>query len=227
MINMAYLSSLIGKTVELEISGQIHRLGILIDYSPDIIVLYDGTHYLYIAFGHIRNVRLALKPLPQTSEYTYEPADTITEDELTYRKILNESIGMLIQVYLSSNQSVYGYITKVLTDYVVFQSSVYKTLFIPIFHLKWLIPYPENKAPYTIIKEALPIAPSQFRLAGTFEEQLRSFEGKMVVFDGGASTDKIGLLKTIQNHMAEIITADQKELYWNIHHIKMVSVPEL
>ncbi|SFL54202.1 hypothetical protein SAMN03159341_10763 [Paenibacillus sp. 1_12] len=225
---MTFLRSLVGKPIELEISGQIHRLGILIDYSPEIIVLFDGTNYLYMPFGHIRNIRLALKSLPQSSEYTYQRADTILDgdDELSYRKILNESMGMLLQVYISNNQSVYGYITKVLKDYVVFQSSVYKTLFIPMFHIKWLIPYPENKAPYTLKNEVLPIAPSQFRLAGTFEEHLKSLEGKMVVFDLGTSTDKIGLLKTIQNQMAEIITADQKVLYWNIHHIKMACFPE-
>lgn len=223
---MTYLGSLIGKTIEIEISGQIHRPGILIDYGSDIVVLFDGANYQYIPLGHIRNVRLASKSLPNAPEFIYEPADKSLEDELSYRKILIESIGMFLQVYVSANQSVYGYITNVLTDYVVFQSVVNKTSYISMFHLKWLIPYPDNKTPYSLSKEASLFAPSQAQFAETFEEQLKNLEGNLVVIDGGTSTDKIGLLKTIQNHTAEIMTADNKKLYWNIHHIKMASFPE-
>ena len=222
---MKYLSSMIGQKVELEISGRINRLGILIDYGQDVVVIYDGANYVYIPFGHIQNIRL----MPSLSQPIAEPEyeRTIHETDLSYRKILIESKGMFVQIFVAGNQSIHGYVTSVLTNYFVFYSPVYKTLFIPMFHLKWLIPYPENQTPYTLDKEKLPVNPSDIKLARTFEEQLKKLEGKIVVFDLGSNPDKIGLLKSIQSNMAELITADQKPLFWNIHHIKTVNSPNL
>lgn len=221
---MNYLDTMLGKTVKLEISGNIERVGVLIDFGQDVVVIYDGLNYVYIPSVHLQNIRL-VSNVSVISGSAFERTDV--ENDLSYRKILNESKGMFVKIYVAGNQAIHGYITNVLTDYFVFFSPVHKTLWIPLFHLKWLIPYPENQTPYTLSKDAFPVTPSTLKMARTFEEQLKKMEGKMVVFDLGSNPEKIGLLRSIQNHMAVLITADQKPWYWNIRHIKMVNSPNL
>ena len=50
---------LIGKNIEVEISGGSFHKGILIDSGLDIIVLYDGrtNSFLYIPFVHIQRLK--------------------------------------------------------------------------------------------------------------------------------------------------------------------------
>jgi len=222
---MSYLRSMIGKTVELEISGNIERVGILIDYGLDVVVVYDGVHYVYIPSGHIQNIRLAANKSQQITEPDYNRLED--ENDLSYRKVLQASKGMFVEIFVAGNQSIHGYVTSVQTDYFVFYSPVHNTLFIPMFHLKWLIPYPENQSPYTLDKKDLPVNPTQVKLYRTFEEQLKSMEGKIAVFDLGSNPDKIGLLKSTKNRLAELVIADQTTIYWNIQHIKMVNFPHL
>jgi hypothetical protein len=223
--NMIFLSSMIGKGIELDISGNIERVGMLVDYGLDLVVIYDGNNYVYIPFGHIQNIRLHRGTMQTDQPSAYERSDA--DNELSYRKILMESKGMFVQIFVAGNQSIHGYVTSVMTNYFVFYSPAHQTLFIPMFHLKWLIPYPENQTPYTLRKEELPVQPTSFKLARTFEEQIKKFEGNIVMFDLGSQPDKIGLLKGIQNNIAELVTADQRSVYWNIHHIKMVNSPNL
>lgn len=221
---MIYLHSLVDKTIELEISGHIERVGFLIDYGPDLIVIFDGANYVYIPTGHIQNIKLVRNSSDQITSPSMEH-DNI--GDLSLRKILTHSKGMFVQVYVTGNQSIYGYVTQVMSNYFVFYSPIHKILYIPLFHLKWLIPYPENLTPFTLNKDELPIKPSQLRHATMFEEQLKKMEGKVVVFDLGTNPDKIGLLKTVQHNMAELITAEQKTILWNIHHIKLAHFPDL
>ncbi len=222
---MSHLSSMVGKTVEMEISGKIERVGILIDYGLDIVVLYDGIHYVYLPYGHIQSVRLVPNASQQISEPQYERWEDA--NDLSYRKVLNAAKGMFVEIFVAGNQSIHGYVTSVQTNYFVFFSPVHNTLFIPMFHLKWLIPYPENQSPYTLDKKDLPVNPTRVKLFRTFEEQLKSMEGKIAVFDLGSNPDKIGLLKSTNNNLVELVIADQTTMYWNIHHIKMVNFPHL
>ena len=50
---------LIGKNIEVEISGGSFHKGILLDSGLDIIVMYDGRnqHFLYIPFVHIQRLK--------------------------------------------------------------------------------------------------------------------------------------------------------------------------
>lgn len=221
---MSYLRSMLGKTVELEISGLIQRVGILIDYGLDVVI-YDGIHYVYLPSGHIQNIRLVANQTQQITEPDYNRLED--ESDLSYRKVLKASKGMFVEIFVAGNQSIHGYVTSVQTDYFVFYSPVHNTLFIPMFHLKWLIPYPENQSPYTLDKKDLPVNPTRVKLYRTFEEQLKSMEGKIAVFDLGSNPDKIGLLKSTNNRLVELVIADQTTIYWNIQHIKMVNFPQL
>lgn len=222
---MNAIKAMIGQAVELKISGNIVLIGMLMDSGLDLTVIYDGVHYVYIPFGHIQNIRLAENVKELEFDYAYERAEI--EDEISYRKILLESKGTFVQIFVAGNQSIHGYVTSVMTDYFVFYSPVYQTLFIPLFHLKWLIPYPENQTPYTLKKEELPVNPTSIKLARTFEEQIKRMEGNIVVFDLGSEPDKIGLLKSTHNHIVELITAEQNPVYCNIHHIKIANSPNM
>ncbi len=228
---MDAFQSFIGKTVELEISGNIERVGLLIDFGPDILVIFDGANYVYIPFGHIQSIRwiqngAELQSAQQDSAYS---ADGLKNDsnELTFRKILIESKGMFVQIFVTGNQSIHGYVTHVMQDYFVFYSPVHKTLYIPMFHLKWLLPYPENRSPYSVKTNGLPSGAAPVNLAQSFEEQLKKTVGNLVVFDMGSNPDKIGLINSVQNHVVELTTADQKPVYWNIHHMKTAHFPDL
>lgn len=221
---MRYLESILGKTVEIKISGLVERVGVLIDYGLDVVVIHDGVDFVYIPSVHIQKMR----PVENTIYMSVPSTEGIDlENNISYRNVLMESKGMFVQIFVTGNQSIHGYITSLLTDYFVFFSPVHKTLFVPLFHLKWLTPYPENKTPYTLQKEYLPVNPTTYKLARTFEEQVKKMEGKIVVFDLGNDPQKIGLLKSIQNNMVELITADNQPLYWNINHLKMIQCLEM
>ena len=221
---MSYLDSMVGSTIQLEVSGKIERVGVMVDCGADIIVIYDGFDYVYFPTSHIQHIRL-ITNVSQISEPGYDRTEL--KNNLTYKGILNESKGMFLKIFVTGNQALHGYITSIQNDYFVFYSPVHKTLLIPLFHLKWLIPYPENQTPYTLSEETFPLTLSTQKMAKTLDEQLKKMEDKLVVFDLGSNPDKIGLLKHVQNNMAKLVNADQKTIYWNIHHIKIVSFPEL
>jgi len=195
-----------------------------VDYGADIIVIYDGFDYIYFPTSHIQNIRL-IANVSQISEPGYDRTEL--ENNLSYKGVLNESKGMFLKIYVTGNQALHGYITSLQNDYFVFYSPVHKTMLIPLFHLKWLIPYPENKAPYSLSNESFPLHLSTQKMAKTLEEQLKKMEDKLVVFDLGSNPDKIGLLKGVQNNMARLVSADQKTIFWNLHHIKIVNCPDL
>ncbi|MDF2679192.1 MAG: hypothetical protein K0R47_382 [Brevibacillus sp.] len=215
---MNYLESMVGKTVELYISGSIKRTGILIDYGIDVAVIYDGSNYLYVPVGHIRNVRLSTATISGFLESEQERVQT--ESDLSYHKILLASQGMLCQIFLSQTVSIFGYVTHVYQDYFVFSSPVHHTLFIPYFHLKWLIPYPDISTAHAVSHSFHNTPHSPIKFARTFEEQLKRMIGNIVAFDLGSNPDMVGFLQNVRYHTAELVTANQKKLYWNLHHIK-------
>ncbi|KQL46320.1 hypothetical protein AN963_15250 [Brevibacillus choshinensis] len=215
---MKYLESMVGKTVDLDISGSIRRTGVLIDYGIDVVVIYDGSNYLYVPFGHIRNVRQSATSI--TAFIESEQDRVQTENDLSYHKILLESQSMLCQIFLSKTLSISGYVTHVYQDYFVFSSPVHHTLFIPNFHLKWLIPYPEISTAHTHSHSSHNTHPSPVKFARTFEEQLKRMIGSIVAFDLGSNPEMVGLLQNVRYHTAEVVTANQKQFYWNLQHIK-------
>lgn len=144
---------------------------------------------------------------------------------ISYRSILTNAKGLLTKIYITENQSLDGYITNVLSDYFVFYSPVYKTMFISSHHLKWLTLYKQNVTPYTISKEALPVNPSNTPLCHSWEEQLKKLEGNLVVFDIGKDSDKIGLLKKVEDSLIELVTANGETMYLKLTHIKSVHAP--
>ncbi|GIW50438.1 MAG: hypothetical protein KatS3mg080_1049 [Anoxybacillus sp.] len=222
---MEKLKILLGKPIKLELSGKSTIQGILIDVGTDIIVIYNGREYLYIPHLHIQCVTIDADSIFDIS--TPIPNTPIDHDNnsISYRKILMNAKGVFVEIYVIGNKSIHGYVVNVLNDYFVFYSPVYKTMFISMNHLKWLIPYQTNITPYTLGNESLPVSPATLSLQRSFEEQLKKMEGKLVVLDLGDHPLKIGLLKQVQNNIIQLITAAGEDVYWKMNHVKVVYIP--
>lgn len=224
---MTGIKSLLGMEVDIEISGKTLFSGILIDVGLDILVLFNGTQYLYIPLLHLHNIQE--RELKQGDELTEQPTGKMPlqneKETISYRKILTNAKGQFLEIFVTGNKSIHGYITSVLNDYIVFYSPVYKTVFISMQHLKWLIPYSSKLTPYTLSNAVLPVVPSSIPLARSFEEQLKKYEGQLLVFDLGDNPNKIGLISSITNNIVELITAGGEIIFWKLMHLKSVHIP--
>ncbi|MED4228778.1 DUF2642 domain-containing protein [Neobacillus cucumis] len=221
------LEDLLGKTIEVEISGGIFRTGTLVDSGLDIIVLYDGKNqsFLYIPFIHVQRLKETI--LVEGEYYSYQPPSEkpIDTDVISFRKVLTIAKGLFVQVYVTGNKSIHGYLTSIMNDYFVFHSPLYKTIFISMKHVKWLIPYPPNTTPYSLNSENLPLISKSTPLARSFDEHLKKMENQLVILDSGDHPEKIGLLQKIRNNKITLITAEGEMIFRNIEHIKTIQIP--
>lgn len=215
---MNLLAKYLQQTIEIEVSGKKTHYGILLEIGSDIIVIYNGVDYLYIPNMHIQKVRQH-----HTDDIAKDNStDIYISDQLSLRKVLINAKGLFSEIFVTGTQSIHGYITSILNDYFVFYSPVYKTMFIPFRHLKWLIPYHDHQTPYSLEKEMLPVNPSTISVARTLDVQLEKLLGQIIVIDLAPTTDKIGQLKSIKENYLELATARQDSVYLNLHHIKTV-----
>ena len=224
---MTGIKNFLGKEVELEISGKTYFSGILIDLGLDILVLFNGLQYLYIPLMHLHNIKE--REIKVNEEVIERPTDKMPllneQESISYRKILTNAKGQFLEIFVTGNRSIHGYITSVLNDYIVFYSPVYKTIFISMQHLKWLIPYSSKLTPYTLSNKELPVVPSNIPLLRSLEEQLKKHEGHLLVFDLGDNPSKIGLVKGISNNIVELVTASGQTVFWKLIHLKTVHFP--
>lgn len=219
--------SLLGKQIELDIPGKIPMIkGVLIDVGNDIFVVYNGEQFLYIPTFHIHLMKLAKHINPELNFIPDSPSPFENQnEEISYRKILMNARGVFLEVYITGNQSISGYITSIMTNYFIFYSPVFHTLIIPLHHLKYLIPYSPNATPYSLSQDHFPLIPTNMSLARSFDQQLKKLEGTLVVLDLGDNPHKIGVLKKVENSRVELITANEESVYLHIDHIKTVHLP--
>jgi hypothetical protein len=224
---MTGIKNFLGKEVELEVSGKTYFSGILIDLGLDILVLFNGTQYLYIPLMHLHNIKE--REIKVNEEGIEKPTDRMPllneQESISYRKILTNAKGQFLEIFVTGNRAIHGYITSVLNDYIVFYSPVYKTLFISMQHVKWLIPYSSKLTPYTLSNKELPVVPSTIPLLRSLEEQLKKYDGQLLVFDLGDNPDKVGLVKGTANNIVELVTASGRTVYWKLIHLKTVHFP--
>jgi hypothetical protein len=233
---MIDFQSYIGKCIRVTLSGEIQVLGILIDKGLDLLVLYNGEDFLYIPSLHIQRISFQPTDLEEiqrfqqfssSSEHSNKDALLIPADSssISLRKTLQHAKGLFTEIFVTSNQTLHGYITHIMNNYFVFYSPVYKTIYIPFQHVKWVIPYPDYQTPYNLTKQELPLQPSTTPLSRTFEEQLKKLIGKMVVFDLGHQQMKVGKLVHIQDNFIELTVARNESIYLHLAHIKTVHCP--
>jgi hypothetical protein len=217
------IQSLVKKIVQIEVSGKKVINGTIIDLGSDMIVLFNGTDFVYIPLDHIQNLRVDHKNEYDIKYPTMIPSINVKENNegLTLRKSLTQAKGMFVEIYVTSGQPLHGYITNIMNNYFVFNSPIYKTMYITLNHLKWLIPYSQNQLPFGLTDHHnFPGQPTDVSLAKTFETQVEKFKNEIVVFNIGENNNHIGKINNVEEKIVEIQTARTQPVYLNLHHIK-------
>ena len=107
-----------------------------------------------------------------------------------------------------------------MTDYFVFQSPIYKTMFIPTSHIKWLIPYADGYKLYGSEYNSSPTQASNETFASSFEKQVENFINKLVVFNINERESFIGLINHVEEQIVKFHSTKSSPLYINMRHIK-------
>ncbi|WNB92888.1 DUF2642 domain-containing protein [Bacillus sp. NEB1478] len=224
---MSIFNQLIGKTVKLSVSGNKGSkaiTGMLIDYGSDIVVLFNGERYIYLPKLHIQSINHCYDIEMEISRPDSIPIAS-DEETLSLRKVLMNAKGLFSEIFITSNLSIHGYITNILNDYFIFYSPVYKMMLIPLHHLKWLTPYEDSERPYDLSNEELPLLPFHVPMARTFTEQCKKYEGKLVIFDLGKDSNRIGKLVKIENNQIQLTVGRNETVFINVQHIKTIHLP--
>lgn len=221
---MSVLRQYVQQHVEVEISGGHYCRGKIVELGLDLIVLADEKQFYYIPLVHVQYVRQACPPVAEAELVAADPTIDYEEENLSYRKILNNAKGRFVKMYVSGI-TIHGYLTSIMNDYFVFYSPVHKAMFVSMNHLKWLIPYDAGHTPYTLDNQSLPVQPLTISLSRTFEEQCKKLAGQVVVLDLGDHPQKIGLLQKVDNQIVELVNAEGEKVCWGLQHIKTVCIP--
>jgi hypothetical protein len=213
----------IGKYIKLEISGKKFISGLLIDVGSDLWVIFNGYDYLYIPAIHCQNWKYLQQD--EIDEFTISEGSTPIynhNEEISLRKTLTAAKGIFTEIYVTSNQALHGYIISIMNNYFVFYSPIYKTMFISLNHLKWLIPYTNNQRPYGLSNANLPVNPSNITFARSFEVQIEKLTGELIVFNIAENEHVIGKVKEIKDNFVELISAKGDPVFINLQHIKTI-----
>ncbi|MBO0587002.1 DUF2642 domain-containing protein [Sporosarcina sp. E16_8] len=218
------IQSLVKQVVQIEVSGKKIINGTIIDLGSDMIVLFNGTDYIYIPLNHIQNFTVDCDNENEIEDPKGFPSITTGEgkESLSFGEVLTQAKGKHVEIYVTGGQPLHGYITDIMNNYFVFQSAVYKTMYISLNHLKWLIPYAQNEGPYGLDNHNISLQPENDSLASIFEIQVEKFENKIVVFNTGGNKSYIGKVNKIEDQIVEIQTARANFIYLNLDHIKTV-----
>ncbi|ARU62817.1 DUF2642 domain-containing protein [Tumebacillus avium] len=217
--------SYLGTQVEVEVSGGKWLSGTLADVGTDVLVMLIRERYHYIPFVHVQKLKARPAGAEELDAAEILNPVQVEAASLSYRNLLIHLRGQFVELYVSGKETVHGYLTSVMNNYFVFYSPVYKTIYISLEHLKWLIPYPQGTTPYSLQNSLLPVNPNPLPLSRSFDEQCKKLVGQLVVFDFADKADKIGLLKTVENSRIELINAGGESCHWNLHHLKAVHLP--
>ena len=134
--------------------------------------------------------------------------------------MLSQAKGKLVEIYVTGNQSLHGTITDIMNNYIVFQSPVYKTMYISLSHLKWLIPYAQNHKLYGLDNDTAITQLNNETFATTFENQVEKVKNKIIVLNVGEHKSLIGKINNVEEQIIEFESARTSPIFLNLHHIK-------
>lgn len=216
------IQSLIKEIVKVEVLGKKLISGTIIELGSDMLVLFNGTNFMYIPLEHIQKIETNQNNEENIQGPTEEPSIKALEkqQDLTFKETLEIAIGRYVEIYVTDNQPLHGQITSVQDDYFVFYSPIYKTMYIPIAHLKWIIPYVQNESLYGINEKNKIVGSNSGVLANTFKKQIGNFIHRIVVLNIGGIKSHNGKINNIDEQIMEIQKARTDALYLNINHIK-------
>lgn len=216
------IQSLIKEVVRVEVSGKRLINGTVIDSGSDVIVLFNGIDYVYIPVDHIQRFGIYDDNEEDIQAPSESPNITALENEkeLTFREVLTQAQGNYVEIYVTNGQPLHGYIMSLMNDYFIFYSPIYKTMYISIQHLKWLIPYSKNESPYGMNNQTNLVQSNGQLLANTFKEQVEKFQNTIVVLNIGGDKSHIGKINNVEEQIVEIKGARTNSYYLNLDHIK-------
>lgn len=215
------------ENVQMEITGKRVLKGKIIDNSNEMVVLFDGEEFLYIPVCHIHEIKIDYSNedgLQVPSSFTQDKLFNSKNEEMTLLKVLAKTVGIYLEIHVLNNQPLHGYISAILQDYIVFQSPIYKTMFIPIQHLKIIVPYNQNQKPYSLSDADFSINACNENFPSTFEAQIKNLKSKLAVLNVGEKNNFTGLIFEIKGTMIALQTAKGK-IHYNIQHIKTIHTP--
>lgn len=217
------IQGLVKEIVQIEISGKNLIKGTLIDVGCDVLVLFNGTDFVYIPTNHIQCLTTDLTDDFEIKVPTEFPSIIMEDDDkedLSIIKVLKQAKEEFVEIYVTGSQSLHGTITSIRDNYFVFHSPIYKEMYIALNHLKWLIPNSKNQKPYGLDNHNFLVQKSIESLASTFESQVGNLKNKLVVFNIGEKKKHIGKINNVENQIVEIQTAKTYPIYLNLSHIK-------
>ncbi len=221
-----HLLPFLGHPVDVEVTGPHLLTGMMVDLGPDITVIYTGEQFVYLPLLHIHSIHHSKSyDGPDTDGNLALPHESLA-DSISFRKILMHAKGQFIEMNVTGRDSIHGYVTALMNDYVEFYSPVFGTVYILMEHIKFIVPHADKNAPYGLKSVQYPIHPSRIDLSRTFRQQLQKSVGNVVVMDLGHNPDKIGMLRATDDHWAELVRADGTHIQLNIRHIKSFSLPQ-
>ncbi|XOS93618.1 hypothetical protein ACLMAB_09275 [Brevibacillus laterosporus] len=87
---MEPISPFINQFVEVALPEEKQILGKVMDQGIDILVLYDGTRYIYVPWIHVKSIRQVTTDLVNALEIQDSPI-FLNKEALSYRNILNNA----------------------------------------------------------------------------------------------------------------------------------------
>ncbi len=222
---MESMRSLLGKKVELKISGcKVPIMGELVDLGSDIIVIFSETRYVYVPIHHLQHMKLAQDGEGEDSS----PGDSeplVDHNHISYRKMLMNSRGIFTEISLGGPSPLHGYVTSIMNDYFIFFSPLYHSVYIPLHHVKSICPLPPTMTPYYLSQHLIQVQQPAVSLSRTLDQQLEKFQNELVIFDLGESPLKAGLLKKVDNRIIELVEAGGSTILLHCDHIKSIHLP--
>lgn len=218
------IQSLFHEVIRVEVSGKKKMNGKLIDVGSDMIVLFNGMDFMYIPLDHIRNFGLYRDNENVVQAPTELPSIVAEEskEDLSFEEVLTQAKGRLVEIYVTGNQSLHGTITGIMKNYLIFQSPVYKTMYISLAHIKWLIPYAQSHKLYGLEIDSATTQPNNETFARTFEVQVEKLKNKIVVLNVGEQKNFIGKINNVEEQIIEFQSARTSPIYLNLYHIKTI-----
>ena len=216
------IQNLVQEIVRIEITGKKMVSGELIDVGSDMIVLFNGKDFMYIPVDHIRN----FEPDRDNENNVESPTELPTivakddQEDLSFEKVLAQAKDRLVEIYVSGTQSFHGTITGIKSDYLVFQSPIYKTMYISLAHIKWLIPFPQGQKLYGSDLVFSSTQSTNDTYASSFATQVEKLINKIVVLNSSERESLIGKINNVEEQIVEFQAARTSPFYLNLRHVK-------
>lgn len=212
--------------VVVEISGGKMINGSVVDSSDELIVLYDKNLFYYVPFEHIHSFYIdAVNENNIQSPSELPTFISKVNQDLTLKNILTLAKGMHVEIMVSKNEPLHGVITAIKDDYFVFESPIYKRMFIAQNHLKWLIPH-LHQFPFGLNEYEFHhyLAKNDEAYQDTFAAQIAGLQNQFVILNLGKNFSHIGKLKNINHPLISIEDGKSKLTYFNLSHIQILQL---